>query len=465
MPNPPSRPSTPRVAVVGLGKLGTPIAAALAARGVHTVGYDLDADKTAALRERCAAFREPRLDEMLGQAGECLDAVDDLDAAVDRTDLAMVIVPTPSEPQGGFSLQHLVPAVQEIGRALAARPHKPYDVVITSTVMPGATGGPIRQALEDAAGRPVGQHGLRLCYSPEFIALGRVIDASLRPDLVLIGEHLPGDGQGLEAVTSALTLNRPPVRRMTLASAELVKLALNTYVTTKITFANLLAELCRSLPGADADVVTEALGLDRRIAAPGLKPGVSFGGPCFPRDNRALARFAQDHGVDRELPDAVDAFNRQLPQRWADRIAQRLEPGATVALLGLAYKTDTDVTEQSFGLAVAEHLANAGLRVVGYDPALAETGRASLGPVALAPTMQEAVACGDAVAIATPWPEFAQLDAAMLRRLGPRRVVFDGWRMLDPQRIGQVADYLAVGVADKDTQDQAAPALALTSAA
>ncbi|MEM7680343.1 MAG: nucleotide sugar dehydrogenase [Planctomycetota bacterium] len=437
----------PRVAVIGLGKLGTPIAATLAARGVRTVGYDLDAEKTAALRDRCPAFAEPRLGEMLGQAGDRLTAVDDLDAAVDQTDLAMVIVPTPSRSDGSFSLDLLRPAIEQIGAALRIRLDKPYDVVVTSTVMPGATGGAIREALEASAGRICGEAGLNLCYSPEFIALGRVIDASLRPDLVLIGEHAPGAGDGLHAVSRALTLSRPPVRRMPLASAELVKLALNTFVTTKITFANLLAELCRSLPGADADVVTEALGLDRRIASAGIKPGVSFGGPCFPRDNRALARFAQDAGVETGLPDAVDALNRALPARWAARIDAALPDASTVAVLGLAYKPDTDVTEQSFGVALAEHLCDAGHRVVGYDPALSAAGVSSLGRVALVPTLNEAVACGDAVVIATAWPEFAQIEPKRLRRLGPRKLVFDGWRMLDAERIAQVADYWAVGLA------------------
>ncbi len=228
-----------------------------------------------------------------------LHATTDAADAVARTDVTFVIVPTPSGADGAFSNAHVIAAVRKIGAALRAK-RSYHLVVITSTVMPGATGGPIREALEVAAGRTVGET-IGLCYSPEFIALGSVIHDMLNPDFFLIGELDSRSGDMLERIYRAMCENGAPVQRISFVNAELAKIAINTYVTTKISFANMLSDICDHLPGADAVAVTAALGHDSRIGDKYLMPALGYGGPCFPRDTVALASMTRRLGVHADI--------------------------------------------------------------------------------------------------------------------------------------------------------------------
>lgn len=232
-----------RVGVIGLGKLGSPLAATLAAAGLEVIGVDRDASKVDAINRGEAPVDEPGLAALLTQCGKNLRATTDLEAAASACDVTFVIVPTPSQKSGRFDVRFVVDAVEGIGRGLRGTTRQ-HTVSITSTVMPGHTGGPILEALERASGRTVGR-GLGLCYSPEFIALGTVLRDLTQPDLVLVGESDPAAGSALLSVLSRIVQGDPPVRRMSFVDAELAKLALNCFVTTKITFANTLAAVAR----------------------------------------------------------------------------------------------------------------------------------------------------------------------------------------------------------------------------
>ncbi|NJL32107.1 MAG: UDP-glucose/GDP-mannose dehydrogenase family protein, partial [Phycisphaerales bacterium] len=250
--------------------------------------------------------------------------------------------------------------------------------------MPGSTQGPIRQTLERTSGRVVGQN-LGLCYSPEFVAIGSVIRDFLRPDMLLIGQSDDYAGDLLEAIGRQAALTQPDVARMNFVNAELAKIAVNTFVTTKITFANMLGSVCQNLPGADVDVVTQAIGLDSRIGRKYLKAAVGYGGPCFPRDNIALATLAKNTGGHSDLAQAVDTANRQHVSQLADLVCghvQTLLPGggATIAVLGLAYKPDTDVIDESQGIALVKELHWRGLPVIAHDPAAGPNARKLLPP-------------------------------------------------------------------------------------
>src|SRR4029077_20153978 len=181
-----------------------------------------------------------------------------------------------------------------------------------------------------------------LCYSPEFIALGSVLRDFLNPDLLLIGECDARAGERVAAFYREGLKIDVPVVRMSPVNAELAKIALNTYVTTKITFANMLAELCERLPGGDVDAVTKALGLDGRIGAKYLPGALGYGGPCFPRDNSALAKLLDEMGVSSQLPNTVDWLNRSIPGRVVSMIEDLAPNRARVAILGLAYKPHTN---------------------------------------------------------------------------------------------------------------------------
>lgn len=428
-----------RVAVIGLGKLGSPLAAVLASCGHTVVGVDVNPAAVATLNAGFAPVTEPGLQERLDQAGGRLRATTDFADAIRATEISFVIVPTPSGPDGTFTNRFVLDAVRRIGAALRGGGH--YHVInITSTVMPGSTGGEIRAALEEASGLVVGE-GVGLTYNPEFIALGSVVRDLLHPDMVLIGESDPRAGDVLEGVYALTVPAGTPVQRMNWVSAELTKIAVNTYVTTKISYANMIAEMCERLPGADADVVTRALGRDSRIGAKYLKGALGYGGPCFPRDNVALAALARNLGLRADVAEATDAVNRRQVDRVVALARRLAAPGATIAVLGMSYKPDTPVVEESQGLMIARALAEAGHTVLVSDPVALESAMGVLGAAATPVSgAAAAVARAELVVVTTPDRHFAALTPGDFAG----KTVIDCWRIL-PAAVAEVADVVHIG--------------------
>jgi len=432
------------ISVIGLGKLGSPMAAVLADKGHTVVGVDVNPAFIRALQEGRGSVRETGLDELVERNRARLRATTDYAEAVLATDLTFIIVPTPSQADGTFSIEHILTACRPIGQALA-RKKDFHVVVVTSTVMPGSTGGPIREALEKASGRTCGRD-FGLCYNPEFIALGSVIRDMLHPDFILIGESDPRSGDILASLYEKHWEPRPPVRRMSFVNAELAKIAVNTFVTTKITYANTLARICERLPGADADVVTAALGLDTRIGPKYLKGALGFGGPCFPRDNVAFNALARDNGVHALLAEATDRFNRQQVGWLADQMLQHLPSGGRVGILGLAYKPETNVVEESQGVAFARYFLEQGVPVVVYDPAALDAARPLLsGAITFASSAEECARQADLLLIATAWDEFRRLSPRSLKDSGRRPVVVDCWRILPEAEFAERAELIVLG--------------------
>src|SRR6267142_5250135 len=419
------------LSVIGLGKLGAPMAACFAARGFAVHAVDINPQRGDAIGRGVPPVHEPGLEELLRESGGRLSASRDIEGAVRASDATFVVVATPSEPDGGFSLRYALPSCEAIGRALATK--KTFHlVVLTSTVMPGSTAGPVVAALERASGKLCGQD-FGLCYSPEFIALGTVIRDFYHPDFLLIGESDARSGEILADIYKSVCKNSPAVARMNFVNAEITKLAVNTYITTKISYANMLARLCEKLPEADVNVVTDALGLDSRIGAKYLKGAVSYGGPCFPRDNRALAALAASVGASSGLAEATDIFNRAQIKSLAELVKSHYSGDSAIGILGLTYKPDTDVVEESFGLLLAQELSAANLPVIVYDPSgVATRALSNYKNIGMASSAQECIAESGVVVLATPWQEFRELQAALWARPGHSepRVVIDCWRAL-----------------------------------
>ncbi len=422
------------LSVVGLGKLGACMAACFGARGFDVLGYDVDADRAGALANGQAPVSEPGLQAVIDEAGRRLQVTDDLERLVKETDVTFLVVPTPSREDGQFSTALLTAALEPLARALRALDKPDHLFVITSTVSPGTIESELVPCIAAASGRALGQ-GFSVAYSPQFIALGRVVADLLNPDLVLIGAPDPATADRLETVLTAACDNQPPVRRMSLISAEIAKLGLNSYVTMKISFANMLATLCEATPGADLDAITEAIGADSRVGPGAFRGGLPFGGPCFPRDNRALAAFAATRGEEAPLAAATDRINGIRVERLAARIIGLLEDGPrpTVAIVGMTYKPDTDVIEESASVRLVESLVAARVAVIAYDPAAGPAVSAHFGDrVTIAKTLDDAVRA-DVLVAALNLPELAEYDFARLER-GP--VVVDCWRALDPATLG-----------------------------
>jgi UDPglucose 6-dehydrogenase len=418
------------ISVMGLGKLGAPLAACLAARGFRVHAVDVDKKKVDAINQGVAPVNEPGLADLIQECDGRLSATQDAQAAIRDSEATFIVVSTPSEAEGGFSLKYVLPCLEVIAKTLRTK-RGFHLVVLTSTVMPGATGGEVRQILERLSGKTCGQH-FGLCYSPEFIALGSVIRDFYFPDFLLIGESDAQSGEMLTEIYRQTCKNSPFVARMNFINAEITKLAVNTYITTKISYANMIARLCEKLPEADANVVTNALGLDTRIGPRYLKGAVSYGGPCFPRDNRALAALAARVGASSGLAEATDLFNRAQIKSLAEMVKSHCTGNGVVGILGITYKPDTDVVEESFGLLLAQELSAAGAPVIVFDP-LADTIRA-LGMqkgVRCAASARTCIAESDVVVLATPWQEFREIPAVSWVSDGRTRTLIDCWGALN----------------------------------
>lgn len=419
-----------KVSVFGLGKLGLCTAACLAARGHEVLGYDASPAAMAALRARQNPIQETGLDDLLAQAWPNLTIIDQPSALVRDTDISLIIVPTPSQPNGRFSNQ----AVERVLRALgpALRQKKTFHIVdIVSTVMPGSCQGVFGPLLEGLTGKVCGKD-FGLVYNPEFIALGSVIHNFLNPDLVLIGASDPLSGEVVRQLYRSSCDNQPHIALMSLINAEITKLSLNCFVTLKISFANELAAICELVPGAEADVITRALGADSRIGGKCLKGALGFGGPCFPRDNRAFQAFARDAGWEAQLAPRVVKVNNHVPQRLVGLIRQQVREKSRVALFGLAYKPDTPVVEESQALMIAQQLVQAGFAVRVHDPQALGQAREILGDlVKYCPDPRTCVKKAAAMILLTDWPQYADLDWPALAELtAPEPLLLDCWGAL-----------------------------------
>ena len=431
------------ISVIGLGKLGAVLAGVMADKGHQVVGVDVNPAAVTAINQGVSPVREPGLDEMIRRNASRMSATADVADAIARTDITFVVVPTPSGPDGTFSLQYVLNAAEPIAQGLRDK-SRYHVVVISSTVMPGATGGEVLPVLERISGKKCGPD-FGLCYNPEFIALGSVIRDMSTPDMILIGESDERAGATLEALYRTVCANHPPVARMNFVNAELTKISVNTYVTTKISYANMLAEVCEKVPGADCGVISQAIGLDTRIGRKYLKGAFGYGGPCFPRDNTAFAKFADMHGVDATLAKATDQVNRKQVTRLAERVLGLLPASGTVGILGLSYKPDTEVIDESQGVMLARHLAGEGVRVCAYDPAAMANAQRALGSAVTYSESMEACAGQAAVlVIATPWKQFAALRPQHLSKAG-RPVLIDWWGILPAAEFADTADYIACG--------------------
>lgn len=432
-----------QIAVLGLGKLGAPMAACFAAKGRQVTGVDCDAEKVKLFGEGRSPLCEPSLAELLSVNAANLRATTDVAAAVAASEASFIVVPTPSEPDGSFALRLVKSACEDIGRALRSKRSR-YLVVLTSTVLPGDCESVLIPALESASGKKCGLD-FGFCYSPEFIALGSVIHDLLNPDFILIGESDERSGDLLEEFYLSFTDRPAPVARLNLVNAELAKISVNSFLTAKITFANMLAEICERVPGSDVDAITTAMGLDSRIGSKYLKGGLAYGGPCFPRDNAAFVQMARRNGVEATLAETVHRLNARQAARLLNRVLAVLPVGDRVGVLGLAYKVHTDVIDASAGVELASSLAAKGISVSVWDPAAMNTARKVLrGSVAYAGSAEECVRDAGVVVLTTPWPQFRELRPAAFMR-HPRRILIDCWRLLDRENFEYAVDYMVLG--------------------
>ncbi|HVM46563.1 MAG TPA: nucleotide sugar dehydrogenase [Candidatus Acidoferrum sp.] len=403
--------------VCGLGKLGACIAATLAQRGFAVIGIDIDPIKVQKINAGKPPVEEPLLAETIAEGHARLRATQDYREAV-GTDVTFFIPPSPSLPDGSFSNEFLLRAMQPVAAAVREKGKKGHLFVCSSTTTPGAVDTVLIPMLEREIGGVCGRD-FGVCYNPEFIALGNVVKGLLEPDMVLIGESDPASGAALEQLYKQYNTNRPRIARMSIVSGELTKISVNSYITMKISFTNQLRMIAEQFPKADIHRILEAIGSDTRIGQKYLRAGLSFGGPCFPRDNRLLAYTARQLGLEAPLAEASDRVNQQTNASLFKAVQGMITKQDLVAVLGLSYKPDTYITEESAGLFLAQKLKRHGYKVVVHDYGARPD---------IAPSVHEFEHVDDPAelqkrsdlklaVICCPWPQYGQLKFASNTRV------------------------------------------------
>jgi len=423
-----------QVSIIGLGKLGSSMVAAFASKGFQVTGVDIDAEKIQLINEGKPPVFEPFLAEYLANNRERISATNSYEQAILSSDISFVILPTPTKEEIGFSNEYLLKSAEEIGKALAKKSSY-HLVVFRSTVIPTSHENEIIPVLEKFSGKRCGVD-FGFCFNPEFVALGSIINNILNPDFVLIGEKDAKSGEMLESFYREVCGENTVIKRMNIVNAELTKIALNTYVTTKISYSNMLAELCEKLPGGNIDVITDTLGFDKRIGHKYLKGALGYAGPCFPRDNGALIHTARKVGLELSLPRVTDEINDYQVTRMVNKVLE-FSP-KKVAVLGLTFKPDTNYVDPSQSLEIAKRLAS-NVSVVVYDPKGMDNARKILGnSVVYANSANECVSGADVVIVPTAWPEFKDII------LDKGVTLIDCWRVLD--KFKDSVNYVPLGI-------------------
>jgi UDPglucose 6-dehydrogenase len=328
--------------------------------------------------------------------------------------------------------------MDQIGAALRDK-RGPHTVALVSTVLPGSSDRTIIPRLEAASQRRLGD-GLGYCYNPVFIALGEVVKGFEVPDYLLIGEADAATGAQVIRAHATMLKNRAPVARMRPIEAEVTKLASNTHETMRVAFANMLFCACSEIPGADVDRITEAL--THRMGRRFFKGATPFGGPCWPRDNQALAAFMNAIGTPSGMPGAVDDFNDEHGRYILRTVLSATAPGDVVGILGLSYKPGTSCVERAYGIDLAIWLADEGRQVVAWDPlAMNEARRVTHGKLQFARSAEDCLAASSLAVIVNPLADAEGLNWSAAHRT----VVLDCWRSLPASAIACIGSYRPLG--------------------
>jgi UDPglucose 6-dehydrogenase len=359
------------------------------------------------------------------------------DDALTEAEFAFIAVDTPSDLDGGADLDHLRAAATSIGRAM----RRPLIIVNKSTVPVGA-GVLVADIVERCQPRPIPFH---VVSNPEFLAEGSAVRDCLNPDRIVLGSS---ERAAAERVADLYRTLKAPILITDLYTAEMIKYASNSFLATKISFINEIAEICERL-GADVKEVARGMGLDKRIGPANLEAGLGWGGSCFPKDVRALEYMAATNGCHPQLLRAVMDINRDARRRLVQKIREVLGGSLAdrrIGVLGLSFKPNTDDMRDAPSITVIHQLLNEGASVVAYDPVATRHAARLLPRVQVGATPYEVAQGADVLAIVTEWNEFKQLDFARIREVMARPIIVDGRNVYDPARLAALGfTYLSVG--------------------
>jgi UDPglucose 6-dehydrogenase len=431
-----------RIAMIGTGYVGLVSGACFSEFGVEVTCVDKDEGKIARLSNGEVPIFEPGLDNLLraNRAADRIRFTTDIEEAVDGADAVFVAVGTPSRHGDGHAdLSYVFAAAEEIADALTG-----YAVVVTKSTVPVGTGRKVSEIIR--ARRPDAEFDI--ASNPEFLREGSAIGDFMRPDRVVVGVDSERAEQVMRSLYRPLFLIETPFVMTSLETAELTKYAANTFLATKITFINEMADLCEKL-GADVHDIARGIGLDGRIGPKFLHPGPGYGGSCFPKDTEALVKLAQDAGAPSRIVEAVTAVNSSRKKAMAGRIVDACGgniDGKTIAVLGVTFKPNTDDMRASPSLDIIPQLQKAGATVRAFDPQGMNEAKTLLKDVEWCESAYDAIDGADALTIVTEWNEFRSLDLERVSNLLKKPIVVDLRNIYDPREMESLGfDYFSIG--------------------
>ena len=433
------------IAIVGTGYVGLVSGACFAEMGIDVTCVDINPEKIKCLLNGEIPICEPGLDDLVKRNVEAgrLHFTTDLTTCLDNVEVVFSAVGTPPDEDGSADLQYVLEVARTFGRNI-----KKYTILVTKSTVPVGTAKKVKAVIEEELTKRGEQIDFEVASNPEFLKEGAAIKDFMSPDRVVVGIESDRAKKVMERLYRPFQMNNYRLYFMDIPSAEMTKYAANAMLATRISFMNDIANLC-DLVGANVDMVRKGIGADTRIGSKFLYPGCGYGGSCFPKDVKALARTAREYGYTMGVIEAVEAVNERQKEIVVKKLQDKLGTlrGKTIALWGLAFKPETDDMREAPALVVIEKLLEAGASVKVYDPVAMDECRRRIGDrVVYCKDMYDVVIDADALAVLTEWKEFRIPSWSVIKRVMKQPVLVDGRNIYSKDEvIAEGFEYAAIG--------------------
>ena len=430
-----------RICVVGTGYVGLVAGACLAEMGNDVLCVDNNEQKIKELLKGNIPIYEPGLEELIeaNVRENRLNFTTNLSEAVNNSLICFIAVGTPQGDDGSCDLSYVFGVAEEIAKSMTE-----YKVIVNKSTVPVGTAEKVKNIVKS-----ITNYEFDVVSNPEFLKQGAAVDDFLKPDRVIIGSDSQKATEIMQELYSPFLRTGNPVIIMDVKSAEMSKYAANSFLATKISFINELANICETV-GADIEQVRIGMSSDRRIGSQFLFPGLGYGGSCFPKDVKALIKVAHDSGVPSKILEAADNINKQQREIFIDKIIRHFNgdlKGKTFALWGLAFKPRTNDMREAPAFTIIERLLDAGANIQAYDPKAMEEAKLLIGDsVKYAQNSYDALSNADALILVTEWNEFRRPDFERIKKLLKNPVIFDGRNQYEPKRMQERGfEYICIG--------------------
>ena len=438
-----------QISIIGLGYVGLCTAIGFAHKGYTVIGIEKDLEKIVSINEGKPPFYEPRLEILLKNVIKkgYFSAFSNVETAIKKTNVTFVTVGTPSNTDGSINLKQIKKSAIDIGKALKKKDDY-HLMVVKSTVVPGTTENIFKPLLEEYSSKTCGSD-FGLCMNPEFLREGSAVYDAQNPDRIVIGEYDKKSGDMLQTLYQGLFEKEPPIIRTNLPTAELIKYANNAFLATKISYINCISNICEKIIGADVSVIAAGIGLDQRINPHFLNAGLGYGGSCFPKDVKAIIAFSTKLGYRPILLESTHIVNEEQAKNAVEKAKKNLKElkGKAIAILGLAFKPDTDDMREARSIPIINQLLREGAKITAYDPVAIPTAKSIFGnKINYATSAINCLRDSDCCILVTEWNEFKQLKPDDFKQHMRQPILIDGRRIYNPTEYRKKLKFEAIGL-------------------